>query len=284
METTAAIHPKTTVGLVSLTVRDLSRSLPYYESLGLHMHRQADGAVWLGDGAADLLHLVENPAARTVSRHTGLYHFALLLPTRRDLALALANIAHRRLPMQGYSDHLVSEALYLADPDDNGIEIYRDRPRAEWPQQNGRLQMDTLPLNVQDLMATIDGTEATWSGIPAGTTMGHVHLHVNDLDAAAQFYVQTLGFDVVMRYGPSALFVSAGGYHHHIGLNTWAGRGAPPPPPDAVGLRWYTVQLPDQDALTAVLDRLHRANVPVQEQENGYLVRDPAQNGIILSV
>src|SRR5262249_53780909 len=158
-------------------------------------------------------------------------------------------------------DHLVSEALYLDDPDGNGIEIYRDRPRAEWPRSGGRIRMATDPLDLDGIVAELDRDDRPWDGLAPATVIGHVHLHVADLRAAEAFYHGVLGFDIITNYGGSALFVSAGGYHHHLGLNTWAGVGAPPSPADAAGLRRFAVVLPDPGALEQVAARVRQASI-----------------------
>ena len=278
------IHPDTQIGKVSLTVTNLDRSVTFYQTLGLSLRHRENGMAQLGTAERFLLELHENPRARSVRGTTGLYHFAILLPTRVDLALALTNMAQQRIPLQGYSDHLVSEAIYLADPDGNGIEVYRDRPRDEWQYANdGSLQMGTAALNIDSVMGELNGYSGTWSGFPNGTTNGHIHLHVANLAKATQFYTDQLGFDFVMGYGSQAGFVSAGGYHHHIGMNTWAGVNAPPPPADAVGLRWYEVLLPNQDALEQVKGWLVETAVSFTPTSDGILLRDPAQNGIILT-
>jgi catechol 2,3-dioxygenase len=183
--------------------------------------------------------------------------------------------------MQGAADHGVSEALYLADPDGNGIEIYRDRPRAQWPYAGGQLRMGADPIDFDDLL-TEKTTGETRAGLATGTVVGHVHLHVARLEDAERFYVGVLGFQLMQRYGPSALFVSAGGYHHHIGLNTWAGVGAPPPPPGAIGLRHVVLQLPGAAALDAVAAQVRAAGVAIETVDGGLLVRDPAKNAILL--
>jgi catechol 2,3-dioxygenase len=180
--------------------------------------------------------------------------------------------------MQGAADHGVSEALYLADPDGNGIEIYRDRPRAEWPFLGGQLRMGADPVDLDALLA--EGSPADHRGLAPGTVIGHVHLHVSRLDTAQHFYVEVLGFELMQRYGPSALFVSAGGYHHHIGLNTWAGVGAPPPPPGAIGLRHFDVPLPTAGARADVERRLRTAGVEFEQTSAQLVVRDPSRNVI----
>jgi catechol 2,3-dioxygenase len=200
--------------------------------------RSGDTLTLTADGTTPLLSLTELPGAPPKpARATGLYHFAILTPSRLDLARSLRRLAEMRYPLSGASDHLVSEALYLDDPDGNGIEIYRDRPRAEWPQMGGQIQMATDPLDI----------------------------------------------DVIVRYGPSALFVSAGGYHHHIGLNTWAGVGAPPAPASSAGLRHFVVRLPDQAALDAVLERVRAAGIAIAEHPEGALVRDTSGNAMVLA-
>lgn len=277
-----AIDPRTHIGLVSLTVADLARSLRFYgDVLGLRPAERSNGSALLAAGATPLLHLAELPGARPKpARATGLYHFAILLPGRPDLARWLRHVLASGWPLQGWSDHGVSEAVYLADPDGNGIEIYRDRPRAEWPVTNGELQMVTDPLDAASLLALADGAEP-WQAMPAGATMGHVHLHVASIPQAQAFYCDVLGFDLVQRYGPSALFVSAGAYHHHIGLNTWAGAGAPPAPAGSAGLRYVTMVVPDATSLASLARRVQQAGIAVTPQDGGWFLRDPSGNGLV---
>lgn len=244
---------------------------------------------YLGTGERDLLALRELPSATRPQRTTGLYHFAILVPSRLELAQTLKHLIDTETRIGGASDHLVSEALYLSDPDGNGIEIYRDRPRNEWPIVNGRIEMDTQPFNVESVLGELHGRavqsrDLIWNGLHADAAIGHIHLHVSHLSEAEAFYTQVLGFDLITRYGPSAAFVSAGGYHHHIGLNTWAGVGAPPPPPESVGLDWYEILLPDEETLMDTAVRLQNAHIPTEQRENGLFLRDPAQNGIVLRV
>jgi len=285
------INPNTRIGIVSLTVSDFKRSLPYYQQqIGLKLLSQEGENASLGAGGQVLLRLQERPEAALNApsvrsrRTTGLYHFAILVPSRLELARTLRHLVDTETQIGGASDHLVSEALYLSDPDGNGIEIYRDRPRDEWPSVNGQIQMDTQPFDVQSVLGELNDDDSVWDGLHPGTTIGHIHLHVSHLAAAESFYTQALGFDLIMNYGPSAAFVSAGGYHHHIGLNTWAGVGAPPPPPGSVGLNWYEILLPNEQALADTAVRLQNANVPTEPVENGLFLRDPAQNGIVLRV
>lgn len=285
-----SIHPDTRLGPVSLTVADLGRALRFYKDLlGLQSLRRQKGAETLGTAAgAPLVTLVENQRARAKPpRTTGLYHFAVLLPTRADLASTLRHLAENNYPIQGASDHGVSEAVYLADLDGNGIEIYSDRPKADWPWQQGELRMFTGPLNVEGLLREDDGQ---WRGLSGGTRIGHVHLHVAELAEAQHFYCDLLGFDLMQRFDSSALFLSAGGYHHHIGLNTWAGLGAPPPPPDAVGLRHFSIQFAHDRDLMETARRLEGAGIRLEHGGNGntaaggFFVRDPSENGLLLDL
>jgi catechol 2,3-dioxygenase len=284
-----SIHPDTALGHVHLTVSGLDRSLAFYQqALGFKVHRRDEtaGTAWLGAGGPDLLILTELPGAKRPRGTTGLYHFAILTPSRLELAQSLKRIAETRTPVEGFADHYVSEAIYLPDPDGNGIEIYRDRPRADWRDANGNFRMGTDPLDIDGLLSELDGgngkssERSEWSGLDPATRLGHMHLHVRNIPEAKAFYCDVLGFDLLMNIG-SALFVSAGGYHHHIGLNTWQGVGAPPPPPGSVGLRYFTVRLPNQAELDKVLDRVRGAGAPVEEEAEGWLVRDPSQNAIV---
>jgi catechol 2,3-dioxygenase len=197
-----------------------------------------------------------------------------------------------RYPLQGAADHLVSEALYLADPDGNGIEIYADRPPSAWPRRDGQLQMATEPLDAPGLLTELADDGRPWEGLPPQTRIGHIHLHVADLKQAEDFYCRGLGFDLVTHYppqqmtksSPSALFISAGGYHHHIGLNTWAGRGAPPPPPSSVGLRFYTLYLPNREELKQVAQNLKATGVEYEDTGDAISVHDPSGNHVRLEI
>jgi len=276
------IDPAASIGWVHLTISDLERSVRFYEShLGFAVHRQDGRTACLGAGGPDLLVLSQCETAPRVRGTTGLYHFAILVPTRADLARSLRRLVATETVLQGAADHGVSEALYLADPDGNGIEIYRDRPRAEWPYAGGQLRMGADPIDLDELL-TEKASVPDRAGLATGTVIGHVHLHVARLDDAERFYVGAIGFQLMQRYGPSALFVSAGGYHHHIGLNTWAGVGAPPPPPGAIGLRHFVVQLPSESAVEQVASRARAAGIAIEPLDDGLLVRDPAKNAIVL--
>ena len=281
-----SIDPDTVVGPVALTVSDLARSRQFYErAIGLRASDRDDGTVALsGDDGHTLVQLRGDSSAPALDRRaTGLFHLAILLPTRLDLAFALARLAEARWPLDGASDHLVSEALYLSDPDGNGIEIYRDRPRDQWRRREGQLEMATLPLDLDGLLGELSQSAELQRSAPAGTTIGHVHLQVSNIPEAEAFYHGVLGFDVMVRGYPGALFVSAGGYHHHIGLNTWHSRGSAPPAAGSVGLRHFDVSLPGQEALDEVLARVQAAGIPVQARGGCALVRDPSGNGVALT-
>ncbi|QIN81559.1 glyoxalase [Rubrobacter tropicus] len=269
------------LGAVRLTVADLERSLEFYvEVLGFRVHRRQGNEAYLGVGGEDMLVLTESPGAPPRPRDTtGLYHYAILQPDRVSLARSLRRLVDKDYPLWGASDHLVSEALYLDDPDGNGIEIYRDRPRDTWRWRENLVEMDTRRLDLGGLLKE-PGAGEPWEGLPAGASIGHVHLHVRDLAEAERFYHGVLGFDVVARYGGQALFVSAGGYHHHVGLNTWAGAGAPPPPDGSAGLRLFEIHLPEPADLEKVVSRLREAGTDFEEQPNAVFLRDHSRNGI----
>jgi len=279
----AEIAPATSVGAVHLTVADLDRSVAYYtRSIGLQvLDRGEDRAIF---GAADtpLVVVVQQPASRGLGRHTGLYHFALLLPERPDLARWLAHAARDRVPLVGLSDHFVSEALYLSDPDGHGIEIYWDRPRAGWEGQVAR--MTTLRLDVDDLLGELDGPASeSFDGLPDGTRMGHIHLKVAAIDATIAFYRDVLGFGLMAQLGGQAAFLSAGGYHHHIGSNTWESAGASPPPPGEAGLLHATFVVPDAAEQARVLGRVSDGGQAPIDAPDGPLIRDPSGNALVIS-
>jgi catechol 2,3-dioxygenase len=280
------IAADTAPGAVSLTVADLNRSRAFYEgAMGLHAQELEDGALALAaPNAETLVRLYGDPTARALDRRaTGLFHLAILLPSRVDLGHALIRLSQARWPLDGASDHLVSEALYLSDPDGNGIEIYRDRPRDEWRHDHGRLQMATLPLDLRSIIGELGPDPAPQPTVSPDTVMGHVHLQVADLGDAEAFYHGVLGFDVTVRGYPGALFVSAGGYHHHLGLNTWNSAGAGPAPPGAVGLHSYEVLLPDAAELERVRRRVDAAGLAMEADSSGSAtLRDPSGNRVVL--
>lgn len=226
------------MGAVHLTVADLARSLAYYEqAIGLRAHQRDDGVARLGAGGDDLLVLTEQPGAQSAEGFSGLFHFALLVPTRADLGRWLQHAARERVQLTGLSDHVVSEALYVRDPDYHGIEIYADRPRETWEGKVGE-RMTTIPLDTDDLLRGVD--DGPFQGLAEGTTMGHVHFCVADIPATVEFY-RGLGFDVMAQVGDQAAFLASDGYHHHIGANTWQSRGAPYAPDDRARLTLATI-------------------------------------------
>jgi catechol 2,3-dioxygenase len=276
------IDPRTTIGIVHLRVRDLDRVVAFYEeSLGLVAKRRDRGSALLGSAEHDLVALEAKPDARPAHGSTGLYHFAILVPSRADLGASLRRLIASREKLHGASDHGVSEALYLSDPEGNGIEIYRDRPKAEWPRVGGDIAMTSDPVDLGSL-----GAEAGASAQPrvaAGTVIGHVHLKVSDVADAERFYLEVLGFERVARYD-SASFLSAGGYHHHIGINSWESRGAAPAPPGSAGLRHFEIRLPDEPARAAVLARARAAGCEIENEGGSALLSDPSANRVALVV
>jgi catechol 2,3-dioxygenase len=267
---------------VELTIRDLDRSISFYtQVMGFHLREQNSQSAELGTETTTLIRLFENPQANISRSTTGLYHFAILVPHRQILARALKNIIETQTPVQGFADHGVSEAIYLTDPDSNGIEIYWDRPRQEWPFKNDELQMITDPLKVENLLAELNGDRGgEQTTLPADTTIGHMHLHVRNIPEAVSFYRDVLGLNLIQRYGPSAAFLAAGDYHHHIGINTWAGVGAPLPPDDAVGLRSFTITLPKSDDLKNLEQNIRKTSTEMTHTVSGFSVQDPSGNHI----
>jgi catechol 2,3-dioxygenase len=272
------ISPATSLGAVELVVGDLDRMAAFYEqAIGLTPIAREGSEARLGDAGSTLIELAGDPDAPLRPRHsTGLFHVAVLVPSRRELARAVRRVVDAGWSFTGASDHLVSEALYLDDPEGNGIEIYRDRPREEWAYENGQLQMATLPLDLDGVMAELDEERPT----AEGARIGHVHLQVSTIPPTETFYEGGLGLDVTTRRYPGALFLSAGGYHHHIGTNTWATAGAPPAPPGSRGLRRYTIVVPD----SAEVARVHERLGGVGEQVDGGLeIVDPSGNRALVT-
>lgn len=270
-------------GPVRLRVADLDAQRDFYErAIGLSPLDSGDGVARLGANGTAAVELDRSAdAPPRPPGTTGLFHLAILVPDRPALAAALARTVRAGGRFSGASDHLVSEALYLNDPEGNGIEIYRDRPRAEWGREGGEILMSTLPLDVDGLLADLRGEEPD-SGMPEGTRIGHVHLNVADLEDAERFYSGMLGFDVTVRSYPGALFLSNGGYHHHIGVNTWAGPGASAPPARSRGLKWFELAVDDAARLAELEQRLGDEGAPVERRPEGLLTQDPSGNSLLL--
>jgi catechol 2,3-dioxygenase len=281
----AELSASTRVGPVHLIVAELGRSVDYYEqSLGLELLDRRGGDVSLGVGERELLVLVEEPGAGASYGYTGLYHFALLVPERADLARWLAHAARARIALVGLSDHFVSEAIYLADPDGHGIEIYWDRPRQVWEGHVGA-RMTTLPLDVDSLFSELaDPASAPFEGLPVGTVMGHIHLKVATIAESVSFYRDVLGFALMAELGGQAAFLSAGGYHHHIGVNTWESASAAAPPPRTAALQQATIVLADSGELDRVANRLKEGGHSSGARDDGVSVRDPSGNPLLLTV
>ena len=278
------IPPDTAIGRVRLRVADIDDLAAFYERvIGLRgVERDGDLARLGPEGGEPLIELVSAPDGPPApSFSTGLFHLAILVPDRAELARSLQRAASAGWRLTGASDHLVSEALYLRDPEGNGIEIYRDRPRDQWGHDGGGLRMATLPLDLQDVLGELDAAEGPANGVPADTTMGHVHLQVADIPAAEGFYNGALGLEVMVRSYPGALFLAAGGYHHHIGLNTWQSEGAPPPPEGALGLDRYEIVLPDEATVDTAAAALGERGDPERGDE-GVLATDPSGNRVLL--
>lgn len=276
------------MGAVELTVADLERSISYYEhAIGLRLHERGAASAALGVGGEDLLRLAELPGAKPARRCCGLYHFALLLPERADLARFLSHAAHERVPLTGLSDHFVSEAVYLSDPDEHGIEIYWDRPRSTWEGEVSR-RMTTLPLDVASVMSELSGAGSAgansepFGGLPAATSIGHVHLRVADIASTIVFYRDVLGFELMAALGDQAAFLAAGGYHHHVGANTWESAGTGQAPPGSATLARATIVLPDSGALQRVIDAAEAAGSEPVSTADGVQLEDPSGNPLLL--
>lgn len=266
-ETPIRIPSNAHIGSVDLRVANLERAMSFYRDLlGFRELRRDGSTVWLSAFGGEPYHIAlteRRNAKPKPARSTGLFHVAIRYPTSQALAIALSKLIEHKYPLQGAADHGVSEALYLADPDGIGIELYVDRPRTEWPMREGQLAMVTEPLDVRGLLDEADTSE--WNGIDPRTDIGHVHLQISSLEKSEEFYCGALGFEITQSSYRGALFVSAGGYHHHIGMNVWSSLGAPAPPPDSVGLMSFSV-VTDGDYLSYLASRLERLNYPFERK------------------
>lgn len=266
---------ETHIGRVRLQISDLDRSIAYYEKiLGLKVIERSSGSAQLGPKDEDvvLIELIEKPGVRQVSRRglLGLYHFAVLLPDRASLGRFVAHLSEIGA-YAGMSDHLVSEAVYLTDPDGLGIEVYADRPRESWKATDRQITMTTKPLDVQSVVAAANGKK--WDGAPKGTRIGHVHFYVGDIEQAESFYHRALGLDKIVWNYPGALFMSAGGYHHHVGVNTWA-EGAPIATDDDARLLDWELKLPNAEVVDAAARSIESQGFNVSRDENEAVTRD----------
>ncbi|WP_051556306.1 VOC family protein [Alkalihalobacterium bogoriense] len=283
METYSGImEPR--IGYVELQVSDLDRSLTFYQELiGFQvLERDEKTAKLTTDGMVPHLLLKEEESfVERPLKSTGLYHFAIVVPTREDLALSIVHLLEAGYPIQGASDHQYSEAVYLADPDSNGIEIYVDRDSEQWERDGkGGYVGGTAPLDVDDLFAEIKGS--TWSGLPSGTRIGHMHLQVSDIEESETFYVEGLGLDIVAK-DSHMLFVSKDAYHHHIGMNTWSGKGLPASPENALGLTHFTLHFTEEEYDRAK-ENLGRLGFNFSEDNQEITVEDPSENTIKIKI
>ena len=290
-----SIHPATKMGHISLTVASLENQIAFYQqALGFKLHWREGNKAGLGSGGTDLLRLTEEPNVKKYRGVSGLYHVAYLFPNRRELAIAMARLFALKYP-NSPTDHIMTKTTYLDDLEGNGIELYCESPEDGWMgnengkyiarRADGSLSNGREPLDVDALFSHLNEDDKLDAPIPPETRIGHVHLHVRDVNEAVDFYHGVIGFDIMgVAKEFQMAFVSAGGYHHHLGLNTWQGAGAPPPPADALGLRYFTIDLPDQKAYDEVVARVDAAGIPSNQTEAGLLLHDPSQNGVILRV
>ena len=295
IKTDFSIHPQTRMGAISLNVASLENQLEFYQkALGFKLHWREGDKAGLGSGGADFLLLTEQPGLKKYRGVTGLYHVAYVFPDRRELAIAMARLFALKYP-NAPTDHILTKTTYLDDLEGNGIELYCESPEdGTWimsdnsfgaRRTDGSWSDGREALDVKALFSHLKEDDRLDVPVPPETRIGHVHLHVRDVDEAVDFYHGVIGLDVMGRSRQfQAAFVSAGGYHHHLGLNTWQGYGAPPPPPDALGLRYYTIDLPTQAAYDEVVSRIDAADIPSNQTEAGLLLHDPSQNGVILRV
>ncbi|WP_017549215.1 VOC family protein [Salinicoccus carnicancri] len=277
--TPPAVH----VEHVKLNVSNLEHSIEFYtKTLGFSLLDKNDQSASLtADGETSLISLHQPENAKPKGRTSGLYHFAILLPERSDLAAITLQLAHKNIRF-GSADHLVSEALYLNDPDGNGIEIYIDRPAEEWSWKNGRVDMTTDPLDFEDLLKSFD-PNTQWDGMPAGTVMGHLHLHVGNIGDAVKFYTDGLGLEIVCDLAGQAMFMSTEKYHHHIAVNIWNGIGAPAPDENSVGLNHYVLRYPDETSRDTAVSRLEETGFNVTREDGRIFSADPSGSRVELA-
>jgi catechol 2,3-dioxygenase len=263
------------IGAIGLVARDLNRLTGFYRDLlGLTVQHRSDRVARLGVSGVTLIEIEHRPDALPDDPATaGLYHTAFLMPTRADHARWIRHIARNRVPITGASDHGVSEAFYLDDPEGNGIEVYNDRPPERWQRENGLVVMPTKPLDIEAVLTEVDPA-ATYPAAPEGLRIGHVHLRVGDVGKAEEFYRGALGLDLTRRRG-GATFMSSGGYHHHVGTNVWHSAGAGERDPNRAGLAWFSIEAADQAAFESAKARLNAAQAPLQTAGVGVETADP---------
>jgi len=294
-KTEFSIHPKTLIGQVSLTVANLDNQIEFYtKAMGFKLHWRDGDKAGLGSGGKDILLLTQQPDVKKYRGVTGLYHVAYVFPNRRELAIAVARLFAIKYP-NSPTDHIMTKTTYLDDLEGNGIELYCESPEdGTWRFANGKYESIRADgswsdgreaLDLDNLFSHLKEDDKLDAPVPPEMHIGHIHLHVRDVDEAVEFYHGLIGFDLMgVAKAYQMGFVSAGGYHHHIGLNTWQGKGAPPPPSDAVGLHYFTIELPNQRAYDEVLARVDAAGIPSNQTEEGLLLHDPSQNGVVLTV
>ena len=268
------------IGVVHLNVTQLDRAQFFFEEgLGFKEIQKNESEVILGNLDKQpliALHKVNNPTPR--KRTTGLYHIAILLPSREDLARLIYHMVNNQINIEGTADHGVSEAIYLTGPEETGIELYCDRAMEDWPiDDEGQLDMGTDPLDIDDLMYALQGKNKQWKGLPTATRIGHIHLRASELEKTSDFY-SILGLEVTQDYGESALFFAGGEYHHHIALNTWQSAGAEPLPEDTAGLRFFEILVENPEVLIDIKHTLEGQEINYERNDQGILVVDP--NGI----
>lgn len=284
---TYKLDPQMQLGYVHLRVLDLQTMTQFYTKLGLKMLEMTNDKATLAFPNGDKSFLILTTETNTIPRPrrtTGLFHFAILVKTREDLAHVLTHISQSGIHITGAGDHIYSEAFYLNDPEGNGIEIYRDRPRSEWIEDGkGGWVTATNPVDVQGVMALFDENRP-WNGFPEGTTLGHIHLNVSELnEEMTHFYVNALGMDIMTNFMDSALFISAGRYHHHIAINIWQGVGAPNAPVNSSGLEGYSLVLSSDEELQKLANNLTTHHVPFTFENGELIVRDFNHDAMIFT-
>lgn len=270
---------------IHLKVEDIDRSLGFYQDImGFKVLKNEERlAVLTSDGVTPMI-IIEQPidVIAKLPKRTGLYHFALLLPNRISLGLFLKNIIKNQYPIIGGSNHGVSEAVYLQDPDDNGIEIYIDTDSATWEWDNENVKMVNSPIDYEGIIASAGDLE--WNGMPTETIIGHIHLHVADLNESKRFYLDGLGFDLMQEMQNTAVFTSTGGYHHHIGFNIWNGKGAKALPDNSVGMKFYSLIFPDEESRRKTIEKLEILGFSAIYRDHKIFVKDPSENLIELII